>query len=90
MPATVNSNPPEQVAPNYAAFAAQLPELLRSHPGEFALMRDERIVGFFGSGRDAYLAGCERFGLGGFSVQEVTDVPADLGFFSHAVPLNPI
>ncbi|HEX7670179.1 MAG TPA: hypothetical protein VF395_11370 [Polyangiaceae bacterium] len=44
------------------------------------------IVEFFDTARDAFLAGQKIYADGMFSVQEVTDVPADLGFFSHALP----
>lgn len=71
---------------NYEAFAKKLPELLPAHRGKFALMRDGEVTEFFDTAGDAYLAGQKLYPDGGFSVQEVTDVPVDLGFFSHAVP----
>ena len=40
----------------------------------------------FDTARDAYLAGQKLYPDALFSVQEVTDTPADLGFFSHAMP----
>jgi hypothetical protein len=75
----------EQIDRNYQVFQQQLPSLVISHPGKFALMRDGQIIEFFDTARDAYVAGqrlFERDKL--FSVQEVTETPIDLGFFSHA------
>jgi hypothetical protein len=48
-------------------------------------MRDEQIIEFFDTARDAYVAGQRFFNQDRlFSVQEVTETPVDLGFFSHA------
>ena len=71
---------------NYEAFSKKLPELLPAHRGKFALMRDGEVTEFFDTAGDAYLAGQKLYPDGAFSVQEVTDVPVDLGFFSHAIP----
>lgn len=76
----------EQVKNNYEAFQAQLPSLLPSYRGKFALMRDGKIVEFFDTARDAYVAGQKLFDNRLFSVQEVIETPVDLGFFSHALP----
>lgn len=75
-----------QIESNYAAFQAKLSSLLEEHRGEFALMRNGEVVEFFDTARDTYAAGKKMFEDGLFSVQEVTDVPIDLGFFSHALP----
>lgn len=77
-----------QVETNYAAFQTLLPSLLREHRGKHALMRDGEIVEFFDTARDAYVAGRKLFDDNLFSIQQVTDTPVDLGFFSHAVPLR--
>lgn len=76
----------DQVERNYRAFVEKLPTLLASHQGKFALMRDEKIIEFFDTARDAYVAGQQLFKDDPmFSVQEVVEAPVDLGFFSHAV-----
>ena len=51
----------EQVDRNYNAFVKRLPELMQSHGGKFALMRDGAIVAFFDTARDAYVAGQELY-----------------------------
>ncbi len=76
----------EQVDRNYNVFVKQLPELMQSHGGKFALMRDGEIVAFFDTARDAYVAGQELYKQDSyFSVQEVVQGPIELGFYSHAV-----
>lgn len=76
----------EELEKNYAAFTAQLPQLLQTHAGKFALMRDGKIVEFFDTARDAYVAGQKIHPDGVFSVQRVVEGSVDLGFFSHAMP----
>jgi hypothetical protein len=73
-----------EVDRNYDAFNRMLTTLLPAHRDEYALMRDEKIVEFFEKPGDAYRAGVEQFPDGIFSIQEVTDEPIDLGFWSHA------
>ena len=68
---------------NYDAFQRMLASMLGEHRYEFALMRKRAIVDFFEKPGDAYREGVARFGDGVFSIQEVTDEPIDLGFFSH-------
>ena len=73
----------QEVDRNYDAFMRMLASLLPDHRDEHALMRDGKIVGFFMKPGDAYRVGVETFADGIFSIQEVTDEPIDLGFWSH-------
>ena len=73
----------QEVDRNYDAFMRQLASLLPDHRNQYALMRDGQIVAFFDKPGDAYHAGVQRFPDEVFSLQEVTDEPIDLGFFSH-------
>lgn len=75
-----------EVSRNYEAFVRKLPKLLSTHRGKFALMHSTKVVDFYDSAGDAYKSGVKQYGEGAFSVQEVTDLRADLGFFSHAGP----
>jgi len=72
-----------EVDRNYAAFERVLSEILPDHRDQLALMRDQRIVGFFDQPREALHAACELFPDGIYSIQEVTDKPIDLGYWSH-------
>ncbi len=76
----------QQVQHNYERFQMQLPQLLATHLGKFALMHDGETIELFDTARDAYVAGQKLFPDQPFSVQEVTATPVDLGYFSHAMP----
>ena len=58
---------------NYTAFKAILPELMKTHAGMFALMRDGQIVQFFNSDAGAMAYGDESFEDGVFSILEISD-----------------
>lgn len=73
----------EEVDRNYDAFMRELSSILVAHRDQLALMRDGRIVGFYATPREALRAATEQFPDGIFSIQEVTDEPIDLGFWSH-------
>lgn len=79
-----------EVKRNYEAFMQQLPQLLVTHQGKFALMRDGKVIEFFDTSADAYRAGQKLYEDQRFSIQQVIDSPVDLGFFSHALPLRTI
>lgn len=68
---------------NYEAFKAVLPEILAERAGQFALMHSQQIVDYFASSLEATIAGLKKFGEGRYSVQEVTDKPEHLGFYSY-------
>ena len=70
---------------NFDAFAAELPDLMPCHAGEYVLMKNGRMISFHSSADAALAAGKTAFSDGIYSIQEVTDRPIDLGFFSHAV-----
>ncbi len=75
-----------QVDQNYDAFTRVLGGLLPAHRDQLALMRDGEIVGFYDTPRDALVAATAIFPDEIFSIQEVTDQPIDLGFWSHVAP----
>ena len=72
-----------EVDRNYDAFMRRLGDILEDHRDELALMRDGEIVGYYSTPREALMAASEIFPDGIFSIQEVTDEPIDLGFWSH-------
>jgi hypothetical protein len=63
-----------------------LGSLLPEHRDEYALMRDSVVVDFYRKPGEANRAGVERFPDQIFSIQEITDEPIDLGFWSHVDP----
>jgi len=78
------TNRQEEVDRNLEYFLSELPKLSQSHLGEFALLRHRTITDFFSTSADAVKAGKSLYPDGIFSIQQVTDLPIDLGFFSHA------
>jgi hypothetical protein len=58
-----------------AFFERQKEELLKNHPGKFALIRDEEFVGAFDTAENAYQVGVEKFGKSPFLVKRISDVP---------------
>jgi hypothetical protein len=72
-----------EVDRNYDQFMRMLGSLLAEHRDELALMREGRVVGFYQTPKEALHAATEMFPDGIFSIQEVTDEPIDLGFWSH-------
>lgn len=73
-----------QIDANYDYLQRTLALLLPEHEGQYALLKDRRIIGFYARPGEAYRGGMERYPDGIFSIQEVTAEPLDLGFFSHA------
>jgi hypothetical protein len=71
-----------EVQRNYEAFTKELPTLLTTHRGKFALMHDGAIIDFFDTARDAYVAGQRLYSNRLFSVQEVKAGAVDLGHYS--------
>jgi hypothetical protein len=61
-----------------------LPEILPLHQNKYALMKDGEAVGFYSTLEDAYTTANKFYSDQPFSVQKVTDISVDLGFFSHA------
>ena len=72
-----------EVDRNYDVFTRLLGAMLADHRDQLALMRDGEVVGFYKTPREALEAASEKFSDGIFSIQEVTDEPIDLGFWSH-------
>lgn len=75
-----------EIERNYAAFLDMLGGLIRENEGRYALLHDQKLKGLFDGPGDAARAGFALFGDHNYSVQLITDEPADLGFYSHALP----
>ena len=86
----MQSNRVHEIERNYTAFLAAVAELAKEHEGEFALISDRVIVSVHANLIDAVIAGQASFSSGMYSIQEVTTVPLDLGFYSHANPSGKI
>ncbi len=71
---------------NWEAFKKIEKSMEMEHRGKTLLMRNGEVVDIFNDIGDAYKIGCEKFGLGRFSLQVVGQRPVDLG--SHAISLS--
>jgi hypothetical protein len=78
----------EEVDRNYEAFIKELPNIIRDHRGQYALMKNGRIINYFSTAADARMAAEAFITDGLFSIQQVTDAPIDLGYFNYAVHIN--
>lgn len=78
----------KEISQNLEYFLRELPGLLAEHPGKFALLRHKKIIGFYETAMDAVSAANTMYPDGIFSVQQIIDVAADAGFYSHALPLG--
>ena len=75
----------KEVDANYEAFVKLLPTIIDRHRGQYVLMKNKRILDYFSTAIEAWTAGELMVQDKLFSIQEVIDVPVDLGYFSHAV-----
>ncbi len=73
-----------EVDRNYDYFQRNIARFIRSHRGQYALIRDRKVVDFFDDPGDAASKGALRFPDQIFSIQEVTDAPIDLGLYTYA------
>ena len=72
-----------EVDQNYDAFQRILASLLPDQRDRYALMRARVVVAIFDTPGAANREGIKRFSDRIFSIQEVTDEPIDLGFYSR-------
>jgi Family of unknown function (DUF5678) len=75
----------DQVDKNYQAFLSMLPSIIAQHRNKYALIKDRQIIGYYSTLEDVYMTANKFYPNEPYSVQKVTDIPIDLGFFSHAV-----
>lgn len=75
----------KEVDDNFVAFTKLLPELLKTHPGKFAVMQNGKVIEFFDTISDAVRFGHAKFGDMKFSIQEITTQNVNLGFHSYAL-----
>lgn len=76
---------PSQARINHAAYIEKYQrELERDHRGRVALMNDGELVEIYNDEGDAYAIGCEKFGLGNFSIKTVGERPVHMGIATAA------
>jgi hypothetical protein len=80
----------QEVDRNYHEFQKMLPSLLATFRNKFALMKEGKVLGFYSTVQDAAEAAKIAIPDGIFSIQEVTDAAINLGFFTHAIPVDTV
>lgn len=73
-----------EIERNFDFFQRNLAAYIPTEFGRFALLHNCSCVGFFPSAFEAEQAGESHFPDDVYSIQEVTDAPVDLGFFTYA------
>lgn len=69
-----------QVEVDHAAYNDKYrQDMEREHFGRVALMHQGEVVGVYNDRGDAYSIGCEKYGLGNFSMKRIGQRPAQLG-----------
>lgn len=83
-------HPPDIVAElekNKAAYDAVKDEMEAQHWGRVVLLHDGAVEAIYNDMGDAYDIGCEKFGLGHFSIYRVGQRPVEIGI--HGMFLDP-
>ena len=75
-----------QLVKNRAAYNAIKEEMEAEHFGRAALLHDGEVVEIYNDSGDAYAIGCEKFGLGNFSIEKIGEPPISLGVFTMCLP----
>ncbi len=75
-----------QLVKNRAAYNAIKEEMEAEHFGRAALLHDGEVVEIYDDSGDAYAIGCEKFGLGNFSIEKIGEPPISLGVFTMCLP----
>lgn len=68
-----------EIRKNIEAYESVREKLLREHLGRTALFHDGDLVATYNDHGDAYDIGCEKFGLGNFSLKRIGEQPGSLG-----------
>ena len=82
-----SSDRDKEITQNYKAFVAKLPKLIVQHRDKYALMRHREVIGIYSTAEDAVQTGGLLYEDGLFSVQQITDVDVDMGYYSHVASI---
>ena len=74
----------EEVDRNFEEFEKLLPTIIVANRDKYALMKDRKILGYYSSAEDARVAAASFIKDGLYSIQHVTDISINLGFFNYA------
>lgn len=78
----------KEIDGNLEYFLKELPNIPAAQRGKFALIRHQKIEAYYDTVADALRSAANQHKDMLFSIQEVGEVSADLGFYTHAVHLG--
>ena len=78
----------KEIEANLEYFQKELPKVDSANHGKYALIRHQKIVGYYDTVTDAVTAGNTSYSDKIFSIQQVTEEATNLGFYSHAMLLS--
>lgn len=70
-----------------AHYQQLLPELLKTHKGEYAVFRNGDFLGVFRTNDEAYTAALERYGLTSFLLQPIREAEP-IGRLTNLMPVS--
>ena len=74
-----------QLDRNQEAYEAIRSDMEDKYMNRVVLMHDGEVVEVYNDSGDAYKVGCEKYGLGRFSLMNIGEKPINLGFFTMFV-----
>ena len=80
----------EEVDRNFEEFEKILPIVIGLNRDKYALMKDGKILGYYSSPEDARTTASSFIQDGIYSIQHVTDISLNLGYFNYAVVSVPV
>ena len=78
-----------QIQLNREAYQKLKNKLEAEHPGRYALMHDGEMIEIYNDSGDAYSIGCDKYGLGSFTIEEIGERPISLGIFTTCLENHP-
>ena len=72
----------DQIEVNRAAYNKIRKDMESEHNGKYALMNNGKVAGIYNDSGDAYSIGCDKFGLGDFTIEKVGEAPISLGILT--------
>ena len=76
---------------NFEAFTKLIQDdssILEQNKDKYALMRHEKLQGIYTTAFDAMQVGESLYEDKMYSIQQITNTPVDLGYYSHAVHIG--
>ena len=78
-----------QVQKNREAYEKLRDKLEYEHLGRYALMHNGEVIDIYNDSGDAYSIGCDKYGLGNFSIEKIGEKPISLGIFTICLDSHP-